>query len=38
MDFGFARFLEMFEERFGRTATTTILAVLGLASAWAVKP
>ena len=38
MDFGFARFLEMFEERFGRIATTAILAILGLAaSAWAVK-
>ena len=38
MDFGFARFLEMFEERFGRVATTAILAILGLAAAaWAVK-
>ncbi|MGB6537394.1 MAG: hypothetical protein WBF58_15695 [Xanthobacteraceae bacterium] len=31
MDFGLARFLEMFEERFGRRATTALLAVIGLA-------
>lgn len=38
MDFGFGRFLEMFEERFGRTATTVLLAALGLAAAtWSVK-
>jgi flagellar biosynthesis protein FliP len=33
MEFGFARFLEMFEERFGRSVTTAILAVIGLAVA-----
>lgn len=38
MDFGFARFLEMFEERFGRSATTVLLAVLATAvAAWAAK-
>lgn len=31
MDFGISRFLEMFEERFGRTATSTLLAVIGIA-------
>jgi hypothetical protein len=30
MDFGVGRFLEMFEERFGRTATTLLLAIIGL--------
>jgi hypothetical protein len=37
MDFGFARFLEMFEERFGSRPTTVVLAIIGLAvTAWAV--
>lgn len=31
MDFGFNRFLEMFEDRFGRHATTVLIAVVGLA-------
>jgi hypothetical protein len=31
MDFGLSRFLEMFEERFGRYATTLLLGTLGLA-------
>jgi hypothetical protein len=31
MDFGLHRFLEMFEERFGRRPTTALLAVMGLA-------
>jgi ABC-type Fe3+ transport system permease subunit len=31
MDFGFGRFLEMFEDRFGRQATTILLAAIGLA-------
>lgn len=31
MDFGLNRILEMFEERFGRTATTVLLAAIGLA-------
>jgi hypothetical protein len=31
MDFGFSRFLEMFEERFGRHATTFLVALIGLA-------
>jgi hypothetical protein len=31
MDFGFARFLEMFEERFGRTTTTVLLGLIGAA-------
>jgi hypothetical protein len=31
MDFGFSRLLEMFEKRFGRTATTVLLAAIGLA-------
>jgi ABC-type Fe3+ transport system permease subunit len=31
MDFGFGRFLEMFEDRFGRLATTILLAAIGLA-------
>jgi hypothetical protein len=36
MEFGFARFLEMFEERFGRRVTTAVLAFIGLAvTAWA---
>ena len=30
MDFGFARFLEMFEERFGSRATTAMLAIIGV--------
>ena len=33
MDFGFARFLEMFEERFGSRATTAMLAIIGVAVA-----
>lgn len=33
MEFGFARFLEMFEERFGRTVTTAVLALVGTAVA-----
>ncbi|HZT24937.1 MAG TPA: hypothetical protein VFA57_04455 [Pseudolabrys sp.] len=33
MEFGLSRFLEMFEERFGRTVTTTILGLLGAAVA-----
>ena len=38
MDFGISRFLEMFEERFGRTATSTLLAVIGIAIlAWAMQ-
>jgi hypothetical protein len=38
MDFGFSRFFEVFEERFGRTVTTTLLAFLGLAVfAWCLK-
>lgn len=38
MDFGFSRFLEMFEERFGRLATTALLGALGLAAlAWAIQ-
>ena len=36
MDFGVTRFLEMFEERFGRVATTVLLALIGSAIAlWA---
>jgi hypothetical protein len=31
MDFGLHRFLEMFEERFGRRTTTALLAMIGLA-------
>lgn len=31
MDFGFSRFLEMFEERFGRLATTALIAMIGAA-------
>lgn len=31
MDFGFGRFLEMFEERFGRVTTTVLLGAIGLA-------
>jgi hypothetical protein len=31
MDFGFSRFLEMFEERFGRRMTTCLVALIGLA-------
>ena len=31
MDFGLHRFLEMFEERFGRRTTTLLLGVVGLA-------
>jgi hypothetical protein len=31
MDFGFGRFLEMFEERFGRRPTTALLGLIGLA-------
>jgi C4-dicarboxylate-specific signal transduction histidine kinase len=31
MDFGFSRFLEMFEERFGRIATTVLIGVVGIA-------
>jgi hypothetical protein len=31
MDFGLSRFLEMFEERFGRRVTTALLAMIGLA-------
>ncbi len=35
MDFGISRFLEMFEERFGRRATTALLALIGIAiAAW----
>jgi hypothetical protein len=38
MDFGLARFLEMFEERFGRRATTALLALIGLAvTAYSIK-
>jgi hypothetical protein len=33
MEFGFARFLEMFEERFGRAVTTAVLALVGMAVA-----
>jgi hypothetical protein len=33
MDFGLARFLEMFEARFGRVAGTVLLAMIGLALA-----
>jgi hypothetical protein len=33
MDFGLNRFLEMFEERFGRRLTTALLALMGLAVA-----
>ena len=33
MDFGFARFLEMFEERFRSRATTAMLAIIGVAVA-----
>lgn len=33
IDFGFARFLEMFEERFGSRATTVVLAIIGVAVA-----
>jgi hypothetical protein len=33
MEFGLSRFLEMFEERFGRTVTTAILALFGTAVA-----
>jgi len=31
MEFGLSRFLEMFEERFGRTVTTAILGIFGFA-------
>jgi uncharacterized membrane protein len=31
MDFGLSRFLEMFEERFGRRLTTALLAIIALA-------
>jgi hypothetical protein len=31
MEFGLSRFLEMFEERFGRTITTAILGIFGAA-------
>jgi len=31
MDIGLGRFLEMFEERFGRTATTVLVGIIGLA-------
>jgi hypothetical protein len=38
MDFGFSRFLEMFEDRFGRLATTVLIGVLALAAtSWAIK-
>jgi hypothetical protein len=38
MDFGFGRFLEMFEERFGRWVTTALLGLLGFAAfAWAIQ-
>jgi hypothetical protein len=38
MDLGLSRFLEMFEERFGRTATTAILGAIGVAAmAWAIQ-
>jgi hypothetical protein len=30
VDIGLGRFLEMFEERFGRKATTALLAIIGL--------
>lgn len=33
MEFGFSRFLEMFEERFGRAVTTAILGLVGAALA-----
>ena len=33
MEFGFSRFLEMFEERFGRTVTTIVLGLVGAAVA-----
>jgi hypothetical protein len=33
MDFGLGRFLEMFEERFGRRVTTALLALVGIAIA-----
>jgi len=31
MDFGFERFLEMFEDRFGRHATTALIGTVGIA-------
>jgi hypothetical protein len=38
MDFGFSRFLEMFEERFGRGATTALMGALAIAViAWAIQ-
>jgi hypothetical protein len=33
MDFGFSRFLEMFEDRFGRHATTVLIALIATALA-----
>jgi hypothetical protein len=38
MELGVARFLEMFEERFGRRVTTLLLGALAIAAAaWAVQ-
>jgi hypothetical protein len=38
MELGFARFLEMFEERFGRLSTTVLMGALGMAALfWAVQ-
>jgi hypothetical protein len=38
MDFGFGRFLEMFEARFGQRMTTALLGVLALAAGcWSIK-
>lgn len=38
MEFGLGKFLEMFEERFGKKATTYLLALIGLGiSSWMVK-
>jgi Tfp pilus assembly PilM family ATPase len=38
MDFGFSRFLEMFEERFGRLSTTLLMGALAIAVlSWAIQ-